>query len=573
LLNEGVDEKSGKARRWDGLLLTVAVVAAILASQPFVEMGQIDDFSYVKTAFDFARTGHLLYNGWAAAMLGWQVVWGALFVKFFGYTYAATRLSTLTTAAGCVWLTHAILLRCGLNSRNAAFGTLTVCLSPLFVPLSVTFMTDISGLFVILVCLYLCLRALDAQSDGAMLMWLIAASLAGAVGGTVRQIAWMGPLAIVPSTAWVLRRRKGALVAGVLGGLVTAAVVLECMRWFKAQPYTLREPLFPATGSVREMVGHFLAAFLCLSFLSLPVLAAWFVRVRAIPRKTLIGMALLVPVALIVSMFITQHSVLKGMMPWSGDVIMRMGILDYANAWFIGVSPMTFNLAERVAISVVVFAALITFLYGLLHERVTGSAKESGISWSTLAWLLIPFTVAYLGLLAPRALWADIIDRYLLPLLVLAVIVLLRLYQERVAERLPSVSYVVLGLFVFLSVAGTHDWMAMYRARVEAIDRLHAAGISSSRIQAGYEADGPVQISNAGVVIYKTVPTPPGIERARYRPANLPDACVELFNEHTPTIHAEYFLAYQVVPCLTTSQFGSITYHTWMPPFERKIFS
>ena len=40
-------------------------------------MGLIDDFSYVRTAFLFARTGHYVYNGWTTAMLGAQIVWAA----------------------------------------------------------------------------------------------------------------------------------------------------------------------------------------------------------------------------------------------------------------------------------------------------------------------------------------------------------------------------------------------------------------------------------------------------------------------------------------------------------------
>jgi hypothetical protein len=562
--------------RWDGLLLTIVVLIALFATMPFVEMGQIDDFSYVKTAFDFARTGHFLYNGWATAMLGWQILWGALFVKLFGYTYAATRLSTIVTSTACVWLIHAVLLRCGVHRRNAVFGTLAICLSPLFVPLSVTFMTDISGLFVILACLYCCLRALAAQR-GAVVTWLVVACLIGAAGGTARQIAWMAPLVMVPSTAWILRRTKGVLITGVLSGIVTAAVIVVCTRWFKAQPYNVPEPLIPSTGSAREMVGHFLSAFLCLAFLALPVLSAWLARLLKIPGKTLAWLAVSLPTALIVSTLITRHSMLGGLMPWSGDLIVRLGILDYPNAWFVGVSPVTFNTASRIAGSLFVLAALIAFLY-FLRKPVTGSQESvmhplvaGELSWRTLGWLLIPFASAYSGLLAPRALWADILDRYLLPLLVLAVIVLLRLYQERIAQRLPLISYAVLALFAFLSIAGTHDWMAMYKARADAIQRLHNAGISSSKIQAGYEADGPVQIANAGIVIDPRVPTPPGIERTRYRPANLPDACAALFNEHTPTIHADYFLAYQVVPCLTKSEFPSSAYHTWMPPFERNI--
>jgi hypothetical protein len=567
----GSKSSDRKAARWDGLLLAIGVLLALFATLPFVEMGQIDDFSYVKTAFDFARTGHFIYNGWATAMLGWQVLWGALFVKLFGYTYTATRLSTMAIATACAWLIHAILLRCGVHRRNAVFGTLAICLSPLFVPLSVTFMTDISGLFVILACLYCCLRALAAQSDSSVVTWLVAGCLVGAAGGTARQIAWMAPLVMVPSTAWILRRRKGAILTGVLSGIVTVAVIVLSVRWFKAQPFNVPEPLFPTTGSVREMAGHFAGALLCLSFLALPVLCAWLARLPRIPGKAIAWIAVSLPVALIGSILLTRHSMLKGIMPWNGDVIIRLGILDYPNAWFVGFSPMTFNYASRVAVSLVVLAALITFLYVALREAPTGSSDAGELSWRTLGWLLVPFSIAYIGLLAPRALWADIIDRYLLPLLVLAVVVLLRFYQERVSERLPVMSYITLGLFALFSIAGTHDWMAMYRARVDAIQRLHTAGIPSSKIQAGYEADGPVQIANAGLVVDPRVPTPPGIERTRYRPANLPDACVELFNEHTPTIHAEYFLAYQIVPCLVPSGFESSTYRTWLPPFERRI--
>ncbi len=99
--------------------------------------------------------------------------------------------------------------------------------------------------------------------------------------------------------------------------------------------------LDPRDGVLRETVGHFLAAFICLTFLSPPGLVVWFARVRVIPGRTLAGMAALERVALTVSMFIAWHYVLKRMVAWTADVIMRMGIFDYANAWSVGVSPMT----------------------------------------------------------------------------------------------------------------------------------------------------------------------------------------------------------------------------------------
>ena len=70
------------------------VLIAILSCHPFVEMGLIDDFSYVRTALLFARTGHFVYNGWTTAMLGAQIVWAAPFIKLLGYSFFATRVST-----------------------------------------------------------------------------------------------------------------------------------------------------------------------------------------------------------------------------------------------------------------------------------------------------------------------------------------------------------------------------------------------------------------------------------------------------------------------------------------------
>ena len=53
----------------------------ILMAHRFLEMGCLDDRSYIKTAQVFARTGHLVYNGWATATLGWQVLWDARILR------------------------------------------------------------------------------------------------------------------------------------------------------------------------------------------------------------------------------------------------------------------------------------------------------------------------------------------------------------------------------------------------------------------------------------------------------------------------------------------------------------
>ena len=71
--------------------------------------------------------------------------------------------------------------------RFLVLGALTVGLSPIFLPMAASYMTDVAGLFVIVLCLYLCQRAVAAQSDRATVLWLCCAAASNVAGGTVRQ--------------------------------------------------------------------------------------------------------------------------------------------------------------------------------------------------------------------------------------------------------------------------------------------------------------------------------------------------------------------------------------------------
>jgi hypothetical protein len=572
---------TGKRKGWfaeghaDALFCSIFTVLAVLATKPFTKIGLIDDCSYLRTAFVFARTGRLVYNGWATAMLGWQVVWAAPFLKLFGFSFTSARMSTLVLSCICVWLAHSIFRLSGLNRRNANFGAIAVGLSPIVAPFSVSFMSDTCGFFVILLCIYLCLRAYVAVSDRAMLAWLISAGIAGTVGGTARQVAWLSVLVLVPTTAWMLRRRKGALLAGTVLWLIGIVSIYACMQWFKHQPYSVPYPLIQGPLNVhtsRQLIGHSTALVLCLALLTFPVLAAW---LTLLPKFRAWVIGLLTMAALLATplfQFITIHDREKGLMPWTGDMIEGLGIVDFPNNCLIGFTRMTFNHTGRVIASFLVIAALINFVYCIffLKKHTETPASSSGLSWKTLLYLLGPFAVAYILLLVVPSAWGNTKDRYLMSIFVLALLALLRLYQERVSPRLPALSYATLAVFCIFTIFGTHDWFAMHNARVAAIDTLLKANISSSQFQAGFEYDALTQIDNAGTVVEPKSKLPAGIE-LEYAPPGLPSNCTALFDRYTPSVHPVYFLAFQKAPCVTDSQFDAVPYGTWLPPFEHQI--
>ncbi|HKO13800.1 MAG TPA: glycosyltransferase family 39 protein, partial [Acidobacteriaceae bacterium] len=176
----------------NGLLCALLVAACLWVAWPVSNMGFLDDWSYAHIAKVFAANGHLIYDRWSTPMLGWQIVWGALFIKLFGFSFAILRVSMLPIAMATVFLFHQVLLRFGVTARNAVIGTLTLGLSPVFMPLADSFMTDIPGLLVILICIYFCQRAMESTRTRAAILWLVLAAGSNVLGGTVRQIAWLG---------------------------------------------------------------------------------------------------------------------------------------------------------------------------------------------------------------------------------------------------------------------------------------------------------------------------------------------------------------------------------------------
>ena len=568
---DGGPMSTDRSRRWDGLLCGGFVVLLTLCSFPFAEMGFIDDWSYIKTAEEYARTGHFIYNGWATAMLGWQVPWGALFIKLFGFSFTAPRISTLLSAILVIWLFYAILERFGIERRNAIFGSVMLGFSPLFVPLAASFMTDISGLFVILLCIYMCVRALAAAGNRAAFYWLGAAALTNVMGGTVRQIAWLGTLVLVPSTTWLMRKRPGGLVIGMVIWILGAAGVFGWMQWWHHQPYSVPEKIFDSSSwTGLSMLPHvailLLKGFLCLCLLVFPLLAAWVKQIKILKPRAWAAIACFAGMLVAVGVLFFRRGKIEGpLMPWLVDVIAALGT-SKANYWMLGSRPVL-GLLTRIVISLVVMITTFAFILCLLNDRNTPhhiAQVKPETSWRTALILLGPFTLVYIALLLPRVFHFFLLDRYLLGLLPIAILCLLKLYQERIGRDLPVASYALLALFSIYTLAGTHDWFALMRARIRANNELVAAGVPVTHIQGGSEYDGWTQI-NLGKPIATGMFDLPDEE-------GVSTACSFKFALDTPVITPEYFVVLEDLPCLAMSRFGRVNYDAWLPPLRRAIY-
>jgi hypothetical protein len=546
-----------KQLRPQALLCALALAFCALIIHPVAEIGIIDDWSYIKSAQVFAQTGHIVYNGWSNPMVGWQLPIGALFIKLFGFSFTSVRMSALLIGMVTAFLVHRSFVRAGLREFNATVGTLAFVLSPLYLPLALTYMTDLFGLLAMVVCFYCCLRALQTANDRAASAWIGAAAVLNALGGTARQIAWLGVLVMVPSTLWMLRRRGSVFIKGCFACVVGYLFVFTALHWYSRQMYSVQEHLLPDKFTAKmfftlarwPIVGGLQMAL----YLS-PVLLMFVPELRLASRRALtrvgaIALAVLAGVVVLNK----HHSLLGKLGPWIGPSLTAHGALE--SAMIFGELPIELHTIVRLALTIATLAGLVSCIVVVLCVS-TPPEEGAEISSRSLAAVLGPCTLAYSILLIPRLSSGAFIDRYLLYFCWISLFAILGFYQRAIRLDVPRV---VLGLIAVMAgfvTVTNHDAFSMFRARVEAIRELRSAGVPPSAIDGGSEFDAWSQVEAIGFLQQPGTRVPPG----------------RGLNENFPLLKPVFAISNTSSGLDGGSDFAPVPYRTWLQPHNRTIY-
>ena len=554
-------------------LCGLSLVLAIVVSHPVAEMGVDDDWSYVWSARVLADTGHIVYNGWATAMLGWQLYLGALFFKLFGFSFFIARVSVLIVAVATIILVQRLLVRLGVNEWNATVGTLMIALSPTFLSVAFSFMSDVPGFFCIVLCFYSCTRAIQASTTRKAIGWLVFAALSNIAGGTVRQVAWLGALVVVPCAAWHLRKRKGIPLVAAALWLMSAAMIGWGMHWFRHQPYALNEALIHQlhgrVGSVlRNMV---LRNILAICFFVLPIIAAFIVKLPFHDRPMRLKAALLLGVFGMVGVLglIFSRSI-NLELEFTSSTVMNRGMTS--GSGILGVQPDVVPYDCRMVLTLLILAAFSGFVLFLLNvskiQRPDWKGKAT-FPWSSTFAIFGPFTLAYTVLLVTRV---NIFDRYLIPLIFVAVVGLLRLYEDRIGGRLPWLTVALILMFGAFGVAQLHDLYARDRAVLAITNEVLSTGVTRSEIRAGFEYDAWTELENSHYVNEPRLMVPAGAYKLHPLRKGLSPACQSWFADLMPSLNIHYALAYDQSTCYETSSFAPVSFQAWLPSRNRTLY-
>jgi len=476
-----------------GVVIVLAFVTMTLAINPVHNFPVQDDWDYSRSVKIFLETGRIQRSDISQATLVFPTVYGALVSRVFGFSFTTLRCSTLALALIALLAFYALLGELGFDWPRRVIATLTLLATPPFIYLSFSFMTDIPALCWLIVATWFYTRALKYGAARPAVIGAASAALAF----LTRQTGIFLPLAFgamvlwrLPRMHWLKHLTAGCLLPlAVVGVYVLAPGQNSVTNWATQNitlGITLREMAQPATWGVylRRVVQASMTVGLYLAPIFLALLFSARKAIRALTTDSRALQVAYLVMAGLGAAAIARLAARRELFPYLTDIWTRSGLRPYLAfvAWEAGA------LREEI-FPRWVFIGLTTLAGVVGLALLFLAVRHSPRLWSRRATPELHFifllTVAIAG---PTLIFATFYERYLLPLMLGALILLLdTARQERFSVRASAVSLAVIAAF---SWALMQDYWGWNEARWRVGRELLAEGIPAHKIDGGLEWDG-----------------------------------------------------------------------------------
>ena len=460
------------------------------------------------------RGVHVTY--WQSMPYLTQLAIGILWVDLVGFSYESLRNLTLIQAALTIVLSYCLARLAGLDRFISSLITLSVAVSPVFVGLSFSFMSDISGAaFSIAACYFLALSIRNRAYcrayflvGGLLLLCAIALrqnSLSIAIAFLLTHLIFFRQDGARPFSALVLLAIGVAVYAATVPFMVATIGLpgdygLETLGMISLLADLANLRLGALLPGLKSILHLYVGAGLILLPLT-PVLITY-----SLGRRSVIWLFLPTAFAIAFMALLLEQGAFQSM---NGDILSTDGI---GPRLIRGEPQEVFSLSVTLTLlgSTVTSLLLLLAASSAWHSGVMSIAKDSQLRIS-LFLILCGF-----GVYAPHGLtYGPLFDRYLIVPTILVGIGMFALVarQARAGEvpllaRWPvsilSTSLVCVTLAV--SAAMTEDFFRWQRARYQLIERAYAEfGATIATFSGGFEYDNLVRIVDKPATAKDTV--------------------------------------------------------------------
>ena len=492
------------------LLIALSYIILIVLVNPLGDFPINDDWAYARSVLSLVEDGEFHLLDWGAMTLVSQVVWGALWVKLFGFSFDVLRFSTIFLGFVALTACYYLLLSLSKETWIAVTGTFVLMVNPLFIVLANSFMTDIPFLALSVWSAFFLLRAIERDSIPDLMLGMcfaIAALL-------LRQIALALPLAFLFAYAARFSQTMSIkrIAVCVTPLAVSSMTYIGYIKWLKINDNLPHAMIWSQDRLNTNFIGLFDSEYadlvfyissaggmlLYLGLFSIPMMLALYTRRgdRNFPGMNKTPFWIITGILLsIITFTLLANSIA---MPVRGNLFTPYGIgpftlrdvhvLKLPHLDEIPQGILQFITALSVLGALLLVHGLGMKLRGLFPNRSRGLREIAVAHWHEIfLWILI------LAYISPLVL-TDYFDRYLLFLLPFA-FALLGVRKNIIHKKNPAwpnlISLLLIPVFGLLSVALAHDYMSWNRTRLHATNWVkNERQLDHYSIDSGFEFNG-----------------------------------------------------------------------------------
>lgn len=338
------------------ILLVLGAVVPILIAQSAgaLKIPRSDDWSYLTTLFRWVDGDGLNFNNWVSMTLIGQLVLAAPVAALARHSIGAVRVETaLIGAVGLIALYY-VGVRVTQRRSAALLVAVTMTLSPLWVAMAPTFMSDIPSFTLQMLMTATGTKGLLAKSH--RIPWLVATVALGVAGCSIRQFAIVPLIAALLAFAFIARREGDPRLmrATIASGIIALLAVGVLMYWWSSIPDPLKgAPMHPTFGSIREATARGIGYLRLSGLLLLPVLA-YVGPIRVVKRAWSASALTTTLVAILTTAALILAAATLGEDVFVGNYIHPRGVL--ADDVLIGARP--YLIARPAWLAIVVLGSL-----------------------------------------------------------------------------------------------------------------------------------------------------------------------------------------------------------------------
>jgi 4-amino-4-deoxy-L-arabinose transferase-like glycosyltransferase len=477
---------------WPVVAVFAVFLASLLVIPWLVDAPVGDDWVYTRSVEILVNDGRMHILDLSVVTLVFQVVWGALF-SLVDVSFASTRASTIAIVLLSGGAMYALCRDMGVSRHRSALGAAVYLFNPLTFGLAFTFMTDPHFTALLVIAMWLYIRGLRPECVSPRV--IILASAVASLTFLVRQQGLLIPFAVGLYLLLAGRWRPnlvGIRTAAQVAGL-PALTMVAYYAWLllshgapEQQSEFLSQMTEAGVYESRILISRMTYIEIAyLGFFLLPITLAAVPRLRTLRLPSTRGGRLFLGLWVVIA--IAGYLVFAGRDKYMPYIAQYAGFQGIGPTDLQGGRPGVIDGDLRRAFTWIFLASTVLFALAL-SRRLFARDVPGRASASLLAMIGIWQVV---GVLPPSfhfRNWIISVDRYLLPLLPIAIALLL--WSLRETRLWLPLGWLAVTVYAAFSIAGTRDLLVFQDATWEMAHEAIATGVPITALDGGASWDG-----------------------------------------------------------------------------------